>query len=209
MGTRSASNSGAVLVDSLHMIIGLVILAYLAGAIPFGAVLARARGIDIQKVGSGNIGATNVSRSLGKRLGALVLLLDALKGALPVLGAMHFADGDHGTIAATGFAAIVGHCYSFWLTFRGGKGVATSLGVFVVIDPLATAIVVALFVALAVLFRKASAASLIATSALVILVWRLDRPTATVVLAVAVGTLILWRHRDNLVRLADGSERGV
>src|SRR5688500_11562142 len=116
-----------------------VVGSYLAGSIPFGLVVARARGVDIRAVGSKNIGATNVARALGKKLGALVLFLDALKGLLPTLVARHALHLDDNLVALVGLAAILGHVFPVWLRFRGGKGVATALGVFAALTPVAAA----------------------------------------------------------------------
>jgi glycerol-3-phosphate acyltransferase PlsY len=127
----------------------LVLGAFVAGSVPFGWIFARLRGIDLTTVGSGNIGATNAARALGKRWGIVVLVLDAAKGFVPVwLARQHGVElpalGLAGAApAAIGFAAILGHVYSPWMSFRGGKGVATSLGVFLALAPLAAAAAVA------------------------------------------------------------------
>jgi acyl phosphate:glycerol-3-phosphate acyltransferase len=178
--------------------------AYLIGSIPTGVLLARARGIDIRAVGSGNIGATNVARNLGKRLGVIVLLLDAIKGAIPVAVALLAGlDARLGPwlVTAVGIAAIVGHCFPVWLRLRGGKGVATSLGVFLVVDPLVAGIGVAIFAVLYALFRIASIGSMVAALSFPALLWALGRPDATVVLGAVGAGIVLVKHRGNLVRL--------
>src|SRR5262245_33406492 len=119
------------------MIALLIALGFAAGSIPFGVLVARRRGVNIREQGSGNIGASNVTRVLGKGAGALVLVLDAAKGALPTLAAAHWL-AEPWAVVATGFAAVLGHCFSPFLRGRGGKGVATALGVFAVIDPAIT-----------------------------------------------------------------------
>src|SRR5687768_14431040 len=112
----------------------LLLFGYWAGAVPFGVLIARWLGVDIREHGSGNIGATNVTRVLGKVPGAIVLVLDAMKGAVPVWLAIRYS-GEPWLVMATGFAAILGHCFSPFLEFRGGKGVATAMGVFLVLAP--------------------------------------------------------------------------
>ena len=191
------------------VITGVVLgAAYLAGTVPFGVLFAKARGVDIQRVGSGNIGATNVARTLGKRLGAVVLLLDALKGALGV-GAARLLQLAPWVVAAVALAAVVGHCFPPWLRFRGGKGVATALGAFLVMDPAATGIVVLVFAALYAVTRRVSLGSLVAALAFPIALWALDRPRELVWIAAATTLLIIVRHKDNIRRLLGGSEDAV
>lgn len=186
--------------------------AYLLGSVPFGLLLGRLRGVDVRTVGSGNIGATNVARSLGKRLGLLVLLLDALKGALPML-VLRWLDLAARTspflVTACGLAAVCGHCFPVWLRFRGGKGVATSLGVFLAVAPAVTGIAVAIFAALYAAFRIVSIGSLAAALAFPALMWLLHRPVAEIALSVAVLAIILIKHRGNIGRLLRREESKV
>jgi glycerol-3-phosphate acyltransferase PlsY len=192
--------------------VALIVLGYLSGSVPYDKLFARARGVDIQEEGSGNIGATNVTRVLGKKLGAVVLLFDVVKGALPVGLALWLAargDAPAHAVAATGLAAVAGHCFPVWLRFRGGKGVATSLGVFVVLDPIASAISVALFVLTYAVARAASVGSLVAALAFPFLLFARGRPAIDVTLAAAMFLIILVRHRDNLARLRRGRELDV
>ncbi len=196
------------------LILALVVIgaAYLAGSIPFGLLLARTRGVDIQAVGSGNIGATNVARNLGKKLGAVVLLADALKGGLPMLAAQWLAlDAKVSPYlyAAAGLAAVVGHCFPVWLRFRGGKGVATAVGVFLVVDPLAAAISIVIFAGTYAAFRFAAVGSLVATIAFPGLLWWRGHPTSHVILALSIALLIIIKHRNNLTRLSRGEEHEV
>jgi glycerol-3-phosphate acyltransferase PlsY len=184
--------------------VAVIVGAYFVGSIPIGVVLARRRGVDIRAVGSGNIGATNVSRSLGRKLGAVVLVLDALKGALPVLAVVLLELDqrvDPFVLTATGFAAIAGHCFPIWLRFDGGKGVATALGVYLVVDPVVTAICVAIFAACYLPFRIVSIGSLAAATAFPVLLLVFGRSDAAVTLGIAVGLVIIYRHRGNLGRL--------
>jgi glycerol-3-phosphate acyltransferase PlsY len=178
---------------------GAAALAFAAGAIPFGVLLARRRGVDIRTTGSGNIGATNVARVVGLGLGLVVLVLDAAKGAAPVL-VVRWLDLGPWTAAAAGLGAVLGHCFSPWLGFRGGKGVATALGVFLALDPLAAGAAVATFAVFAAITRIPAVGSLAGTAALAALcIARAPLPTAA--LAIAVGLLILVRHRSNLAHL--------
>lgn len=190
----------------------LVVGAYLLGSIPVGLFMARARGVDIREQGSGNIGATNVARTIGKKLGAIVLVLDALKGALPVLTVLLLeldTEVDPFVITATGFSAICGHCYPVWLRFHGGKGVATSLGVFLVVAPLVAAIGVAIFVALYAAFRVASIGSLVGAASFPVQLLLMGGSDAVLTLSVAGFLVVLIKHRDNIARLIRREENTV
>lgn len=190
----------------------LVVAAYLAGSIPFGLIIARLRGVDVRAVGSGNIGATNVTRAVGKKLGALVLSLDAAKGALPVLGALMLVRAGLAqplSVTACGLAAVAGHCFPVWLRFRGGKGVATALGVFLVLDPIATAGAVVVFVLTFAATRVASIGSLVASVAFVVAFQLRGRTPAEIALASVVVAIIFVRHTDNIRRLFNGKENRV
>lgn len=183
-----------------------VVLGYLAGSIPSGVLVTRLAGApDPRTVGSGNIGATNVMRAGGKRLGAVVLLLDALKGFLPAVLASSARGGDDPWALASGLAAVVGHCYSVWLRLAGGRGVATALGVGLAVAPMPTAVGLAVFVAVVASTRVVSLSSLAAVwssagSALLLV------GTRRVALLFALAALLTWRHRANLVRLVRGEE---
>ncbi|MEQ1521195.1 MAG: glycerol-3-phosphate 1-O-acyltransferase PlsY [Aestuariivirga sp.] len=181
-----------------------VLIGYLCGSIPFGLLLTKAAGLgDVRSIGSGNIGATNVLRTGNKKIAALTLFLDGLKGAVPVLLLTHFGSPQAGMIA--GLAAMAGHIFPVWLDFKGGKGVATSLGVlFGLFWPLGL-IFIALWLALAFAFRMSSLAGL-ATSALTPLwAYLLERPDLvlpTVLIAIAIWIM----HRANIGRLMKGEE---
>lgn len=186
--------------------------AYLLGSIPFGLILGRLRGVDVREVGSGNIGATNVARSLGKKLGLVVLVLDLAKGALPVLLLRRLgldARVHPFLLTAVGMAPILGHCFPVWLRLRGGKGVATALGVFLAMDPAVTGMAALVFAVLYALFRVVSLGSMIATVSLATLLWLLDRPVPEVALGVLTAALILVQHRQNIRRLLRRAELGV
>jgi acyl phosphate:glycerol-3-phosphate acyltransferase len=184
-----------------------IVAAYLLGAIPTGLIVARLRGIDIQRSGSGNIGATNVLRSVGPTAAAFVMLVDPLKGVLAV--AIPRALGlDAWWIAAAAIAAVLGNGYNAFLRFRGGKGVATSLGVFLMLDPWVTLVAVAIFALTAAFGRMVSLASLVAMGSAPLMLLILERaPLPTLIVAFVLASLAVLRHRDNLQRLADGTER--
>jgi glycerol-3-phosphate acyltransferase PlsY len=189
---------------------GLVVLGYLSGSIPFGLLLVRAtRGVDVRERGSGNIGATNVARVAGKSLGVLVLVLDALKGALPVLLARFLEPGPV-VPAAVGLAAFAGHVAPPWLGFRGGKGVATALGVLLVLAPrpaLAGALTYAVILAI---LRISSVGSLLAGAVAVAVAWLIPgTPAPSAALASVLFAATLWTHRGNIGRLLRRGEPRV
>lgn len=189
------------------MLYGLA--AYLIGAIPFGLVIAKLFGLgDIRNIGSGNIGATNVLRTGNKIAAALTLLLDSGKGLFVVMIA-RYLNGDSNVIAITGLLSIVGHCYPIWLGFRGGKGVATGLGVFLGFHPLVGAMVCLVWLITAFLFRFSSLAAIISyTSAPILfaLISSPPLPVLTVITAGMIAALAIWRHRGNIKRLFSGTE---
>jgi glycerol-3-phosphate acyltransferase PlsY len=186
--------------------------AYLLGAIPWGLVLARVfTGTDIRRQGSGNIGATNVRRLAGNRLGALTLFLDAAKGALPVylslaIVPVHGAAG-HAYSSLVALSAIVGHIYPIYLKFKdGGKGVATAAGCFAVMTPTALMVAVVVFVLAVGLTRRVSAGSLTSSATLPLWVWQLTASIPWTLCGLLTTVLIIHRHRDNIARLAAGKE---
>lgn len=197
------------------VLVGAVCAAYLAGSIPFGVLFARARGVDLQKSGSGNIGATNAMRVLGKRMGAIVLLCDAAKGTAPVLAAREWLAPQllpptaNGWVAGIGFAAFAGHLVSPWLRFRGGKGVATALGVFLALAPVPTLAAAAIFALTYAITRVSSLGSLVAATSLWPMLWWTGAPRPYLACAGAMWALIVFKHRGNLARLARGEEKRV
>ena len=195
----------------------ILIAAYLLGSIPFGYLIVRGvEGADVRESGSGGTGATNVSRRAGKRAGVITLLLDATKGALAVVLARSFVTDDFGInwwVAAAAFIAVFGHCFPVWLNFRGGKGVATGIGVFLSLSPLAVACAAVVFILVVAATRYVSLSSILATAAFPLFVWLLSvyvRPTTNLApvmtAAIATGALIILMHHANIVRLMKGTE---
>ncbi len=186
--------------------------AYLLGAIPTGLVLARLFcATDIRAGGSGNIGATNVVRLLGRRLGALTLLGDWLKGFLPVyIGAQLFTDAaggsDYTALSIFGLAAFLGHLFSVYLKFKGGKGVATAFGVFAFLAPALLALVLVLFVIIVAVSRYVSLASLSAAALLPLLLIGFSYPLPVIAMGICMVLLIFIKHKNNIQRLLQGTE---
>ena len=179
--------------------LAIIAAGFVAGSIPFGVLIAKKRGIQIQEHGSGNIGATNVARVLGARVGLIVLLLDAAKGALPTLVALHYC-GWPSVVALTAGAAILGHCFSPLLRGKGGKGVATSFGAFLVIAPAFAGIAVIAFVVIWRITKVPALGSLAGSAALsALFVARGDGPYTA--LACATTALLVYTHRTNLAKL--------
>jgi len=192
-----------------------ILISYLVGSIPTGLVLAKATGVDIRKAGSGNIGATNVTRLLGKKLGILTLIGDVLKAVIPMLAAHWYflrsgmvIEPQDVDLAVTlcGGAAFLGHMYSVYLKFRGGKGVATALGVFIVLEPLAALISLLLFVTVVYFSGYVAVGSLLVSALMTLWIWLLKGSPEHVYLAFFVGVLIWIKHADNIRRLFEGSE---
>jgi glycerol-3-phosphate acyltransferase PlsY len=192
-------------------------LSYLLGSIPFGYLLVRIfRGEDVRKSGSGNIGATNVSRK-SPLLGALTLLLDALKGSAAV--ALSYVVADHTVVipsleqsALAALFAVLGHMFPVWLKFRGGKGVATGLGAFVLIAPKAVLISVVIFMAVIAILRYVSLGSIVAVAVFPVMAWLMGQfrisPAALALISLA-SLLIIVKHRDNIHRLLTGTENRI
>ncbi len=190
----------------------LVLLGYLLGSIPFGYWLVRVRsGGDVRAMGSGNIGATNVARTAGWSVGVATLVLDAAKGFFAVWLIGHFSDGNIRFMMYAGVAAILGHVFPVWLGFSGGKGVATALGVFLMICWPAVAVAVAIFAVVVIFWRYVSLASVSAAAALPLFVYVLYAPGHAPPGAVSTGTmlaavLVIAKHSENIERLMAGTE---
>jgi glycerol-3-phosphate acyltransferase PlsY len=202
----------------LFLLTVIAVTAYFLGTIPFGLLISRARGMDIRQHGSGNIGATNVWRVLGKKWGLLTFFCDAAKGWLAVWAGLRWAASDPGVLGDASLAGIVaalgcivGHSFPVWLGFKGGKGVATSLGVLVGMMPLASAIVLGVWLVVFLLWRYVSLASIAAALALPAVVAALISSgrlsgQANLYFACVAGALVVRRHRENITRLLQGTE---
>jgi glycerol-3-phosphate acyltransferase PlsY len=188
------------------MIIWVALGGYLIGSIPFALLVTRSlAGIDLRDAGSGNLGATNVLRTTRPSLAVLVVCLDVLKGMAAVV--IGDAVGGEWAPAAAAVAAVAGHIYPVWLRFRGGKGVAVACGTFSILAPLPTAVVVAVFALVVSATRYVSLGSLAAALALTPVVSAASAPAAIVAAAACTAALIVFRHRGNLRRLFDRTER--
>lgn len=195
----------------------VLIIAYLLGSIPFGYLIVRAKeGADVRATGSGGTGATNVSRRAGKRAGVTTLLLDAAKGVLAVVLARWLLTPDFSVnwgVAAAAIMAVLGHVFPVWLGFRGGKGVATGLGVFLSLSPLAVGCAAVIFLLIVWATRYVSLGSITATAAFPLCIWLLNtyvKPvnnfTQTLTAAILAGAIIIFMHRANIERLMRGTE---
>jgi glycerol-3-phosphate acyltransferase PlsY len=190
----------------------LLAAAYFLGSIPFGLILAKLfAGSDIRKSGSGNIGATNVARVAGPAAGILTLALDGAKGAAAVWLAGRFTDQSSTAMTLAAATALIGHCYPVWLKFKGGKGVATALGVFLMLAPWAALGALLVFIVVSVAWRYVSLGSVSAAAAMPLLMYFLWAPGHAPPLVVDFGTLfasglVILKHDANLQRLMDGTE---
>jgi acyl phosphate:glycerol-3-phosphate acyltransferase len=198
-------------------LIAVAVCSYLLGSIPFGYILVRVfQGIDIRSIGSGNIGATNVARTGGKGLAVATLILDTFKGWLPVFLVLHLpwiqtsSSAQLHTLATfAALVAVLGHMFPVWLGFKGGKGVATGLGVFLALAPLAVLIAVVSFIVIVALTRYVSLGSIVAAAAFPLALWWLERslfPAPALAMCAAVALLVILRHHQNIGRLLAGTE---
>lgn len=188
-----------------HWIAYGLILGYLLGSIPFGLLLTRGAGLgDVRKIGSGNIGATNVLRTGSKKLALATLLLDGIKGTLAVLAARHIWGEAPAVAAAVG--AFLGHLYPVWLKFKGGKGVATYIGVLAGLYWPAALAFCALWLLVAFTTKYSSLAAIVASLAAPAVIYFISEPTVLPWVATALTLLLLWKHRSNIARLQAGTE---
>ena len=183
----------------------LILFGYLLGSVPTGFILGSMAGVDVRKAGSGNVGATNVARVAGKRQGILTLIGDTAKGVVPVILALQMGANLTTTVMA-GAAAFVGHLYPVFLKFRGGKGVATALGVFVALAPVAALVLIVMFIAIALSSRIVSVGSIATAMAAPLILWLFSYPPIVVGMAVFIAAAITLRHRSNIQRLLNGTE---
>lgn len=181
-----------------------VVLGYLLGSIPFGLILTRMAGLgDIRSIGSGNIGATNVLRTGNKKLAAATLLLDALKAMAAALAGYYIAGPEAGLLA--GFAAFLGHLFPVWLGFKGGKGVATYLGVLLGVAPLWVLVFAAVWLVVALISKYSSLSALVAMLVIPVALWIVGEEKIALVMAI-MTVVSWWRHETNIRRLLAGTE---
>ncbi|MGO4885180.1 MAG: glycerol-3-phosphate 1-O-acyltransferase PlsY [Bryobacteraceae bacterium] len=185
-----------------------LLIAYLLGDIPFGFLLVKlTTGRDVRASGSGNIGATNVLRTTGRAAGVATLLLDMAKGYLAVWLEGRLSGGNIGWMSAAALAVMIGHSYPVFLHFRGGKAVASFVGAYLYLTPLPLAAVLVVFLVMVAWTRHISLGSIVAAGTFPLAVWLIEHPPATVVItAILSGALIIYRHRENIARLREGSE---
>ena len=184
----------------------LIIFGYLLGSIPFGYLICKAKGIDIRKVGSGNIGGTNVIRALGLKWGLLVSMLDILKGAIPVYLAISFLSFDW-QIASVAITPVLGHIFPVWLKFKGGKGVATTLGVlFVLLGWKIFLILITVWLLVLFVFQIMSFTNLLMASLFPMVFWLSFESLAYYIFSIFLVILIWWAHWENLQRIKEGKE---
>lgn len=185
-----------------------ILIAYCIGSIPIGVMLARLKGKDPRKTGSGNIGATNVMRTAGKAVGVVTLFGDIVKGFLPTFIAICL-DMPGEIVAIIGFATFAGHLFPVFLKFRGGKGVATALGVYCAVGPVAIIPCLIVFVVVFLIWRYVSLGSLIGAGIVPFAMYVLKRPVEYVWLAIVIAIFVFIKHKDNIKRLIKGQENKI
>lgn len=184
-----------------------VVISYLIGAIPCGVVLTRLTGVgDVRQSGSGNIGATNVYRTAGRKLGILTLVGDIIKGVLPIAYATAIAGMSTEQTAIIAGATFLGHLYPIYLGFKGGKGVATALGIYLVLSPLSVLWAAVVFIGLVWIWRYVSLGSICAAATVPFLIFIFEDSTPLLLASLFISIMVIWRHRDNIKRLASGTE---
>jgi len=183
----------------------ITIFSYLLGSIPTGYIVGASAGIDVRKVGSGNVGATNVARTVGKTKGLLTLVADIAKGFIPVFIALRLGLA-YTVVAVVGIVAFLGHLYPLFLKFRGGKGVATAFGVLLALAPAACVILIVVFGLVVYFSRIASLSSIAAAAAAPITLWSLSYPPMFIFVGFVFAVMIILRHRSNIQRLLAGTE---
>ncbi len=182
--------------------------AYLVGSVPFGYLIGRARGVDVRTVGSKNIGATNVYRTVGKGWGLLAFLCDFLKGLLPTLAALRWG-GDADLPVCVGLACVVGHTLTVFMRFRGGKGVATAFGMMIALLPYPTLAAFGVFVVTVWLSHYISLGSILAAATLGALAWVVPGTLFLRLVVTAIAVFVIVKHRSNIARLAKGCENKI
>ncbi|MDA8428843.1 MAG: glycerol-3-phosphate 1-O-acyltransferase PlsY [Geobacteraceae bacterium] len=187
------------------IIVILLVLAYLIGSVPTGLLLGKACGVDVRKEGSGNIGATNLYRTVGRKIGVITLVGDCLKGMIPVL-LVKFSSLPSGYAAWVGLAAFCGHVFSVFLRFKGGKGVATALGVFLALAPLAVGAALLVFITLMLIFRYVSLGSIAAAVVMPLAVILLGGSKELIAVTLVIAVVVVVKHHENIRRLLAGTE---
>ncbi len=188
--------------------VSLVLFAYLMGSIPVGVIIGKLKGIDPRKTGSGNIGATNVMRAAGKALGIVTLICDVAKGYIPVALTVYMGEWEY-IVAIVGFAVFLGHLFPVFLKFRGGKGVATALGVYIALGPLAVLGGLIVFIIVFIIWRYVSLASLAGAIAIPLALYLVKAPYEFIILGAVIAVFVIIRHKDNITRLVKGTEHKI
>jgi glycerol-3-phosphate acyltransferase PlsY len=182
----------------------VILVSYILGSIPFGYIIAKIKGVDITKLGSGNIGATNVGRNLGKPYFFIVLFLDAIKGFIPTILFKLLFGLEYGILA--GLFSVIGHSYSIFMKFKGGKGVATGLGVSIALIPIETIIGFGVWFLVLMIFKIMSLASIISAISVFIVVLFLEKSSLIKIVCGIIAVLIVLRHKSNIERIIKGTE---
>jgi glycerol-3-phosphate acyltransferase PlsY len=197
--------------DEIKILLEACFISLLLGSLPFGLFVGFAYGSDIRKSGSGNIGAANALRTYGKFGAAIVLIMDVLKGYVSAAVALSALSWVPSLAVAVGVGAlaVAGHCFSPWLRLRGGKGVATWLGVLCALSPIAGGAFIVIWLATVIPTRYSSLGSIVASVLSPVVLWLLFRDAGVSVVAALVALLIVWKHRENIVRLRAGSESKI
>jgi glycerol-3-phosphate acyltransferase PlsY len=190
----------------VNQVIALVV-AYLLGSIPFALIAGKLHGVDLRTTGSGNLGATNVFRTLGRTAGITVMVLDIAKGAAAVLVAVALTDNPWPLVA--GALAILGHVFPVWTNFKGGKGVAVGAGALIGLVPAASGVLIVLWFVIVLTTRYVSIASIVCAIAAAPLAWAFGAPWSYVVFIALAGLFVIWKHRENIVRLSRGEENRI
>lgn len=187
---------------------GLIALGFLCGSIPFGVIFTKGKGIDLKKVGSGNIGATNVLRAAGKLPAAMTLLADMLKG-IAGIAICRVTGAESVVVGLAGLAAVVGHCYSPLMKFKGGKGVATGIGAAIGFSPSVGGLVILTWLITAAATRYSSLSALVSFSIMPVFMFLMGNPMDIIIVSVIISLLIIIRHASNIRGLLSGEERRI
>ena len=187
----------------------LVLFSYLLGSITFGEIIARIKGVNLREVGSGNVGATNVSRALGKKYGVLVFFLDMLKGFIPTYLAIKLFGLNSVWVTLTGLGAVLGHMFPIFFGFRGGKGVATAFGVLLAVSPKVALFSFLVWILVVSFTRYVSLGSITASLSAVFFLMVSDMPNNICIMALLIAFLIIFKHKDNISRLLSGTEHRI